>query len=97
MHIFAFLHHHERCCLVFDSGIIPIDDGHDMDWADFYPDAKEDVPLNAPVARGNSVQMTTFCDSDHAGDLLTRHSRTGVLIYLCRAPIIRYSKKQGGI
>jgi hypothetical protein len=41
--------------------------------------------------------MTTFVDSDHAGDKVTRRSRTGVLIYLNRAPILWYSKKQNSI
>jgi hypothetical protein len=41
--------------------------------------------------------MIAFVDSDHAGDLLTRRSRTGVLIYLNRAPITWYSKKQNSI
>jgi hypothetical protein len=41
--------------------------------------------------------MIDFVDSDHAGDLLTRRSRTGVLVYLNRAPIIWYSKKQNSV
>ena len=41
--------------------------------------------------------MTAFVDSDHAGDLLTRRSRTGFLIYLNSAPIYWYSKKQNSI
>jgi hypothetical protein len=43
------------------------------------------------------VQITCFCDSDHAGDLLTRRSRTGVLIFVNRAPVQWYSKKQSGV
>jgi hypothetical protein len=38
-----------------------------------------------------------FVDADHTGDLLTRHSCTGVLIYLNRSPIVWYSKKQNSI
>jgi hypothetical protein len=41
--------------------------------------------------------MVAFVDSDHSGDLLTRHLRTGVLIYFNRSPILWYSKKQNGI
>lgn len=41
--------------------------------------------------------MVAFVDSDHAGDLLTRRSRTGVLVYFNRSPILWYSKKQNGI
>jgi hypothetical protein len=97
LHIFAFLDHHPRCRLVFDDSYVPLEAAPDHDWREFYPDAKEEVPVNAPKALGKSIQMTCFCDSDHAGDLLTRRSRTGVLIYLNRAPIQWYSKKQSCI
>jgi hypothetical protein len=69
----------------------------ECDWGDFYPNAKEDIPLNAPTPLGKAVQMIAFVDADHAGDLLTRQSRTGVLIYFNRAPILWYSKKQACI
>lgn len=94
LHIFAFLHHHPRCRLVFDDSYVNIQDGPDRDWHDFYPDAEEQVPDNVPEPLGNSVEMIAFVDSDHAGDLVTRRSRTGILIYLNRAPIYWYSKKQ---
>jgi hypothetical protein len=35
-----------------------------------------------------------FVDSDHAGDILIRRSRTGFIIYLNNAPVIWYSKRQ---
>ena len=39
--------------------------------------------------------MRTFVDSDHAGDMITRRSRIGFLIFLNNAPIYWFSKKQG--
>jgi hypothetical protein len=97
LHIFSFLSHHPRCRLVFDDSYVPITDGPDHDWSDFYPNAKELLPPNAPEPHGRPLQMITFVDSDHAGDLLTRRSKTGVLIYLNCAPISWYSKKQNSI
>jgi Reverse transcriptase (RNA-dependent DNA polymerase) len=97
LHVFAFLLHHPRCRLVMDDDRGPVDEGPEQDWKEFYPDASEQLPSNAPKPRGNSVQMICYCDSDHAGDLMTRRSRTGVLIFLNRAPILWYSKKQSGI
>ena len=41
--------------------------------------------------------MTAYVDSDHAGDVITRRSRTGFLVFLNNAPIHWYSKKQTGI
>jgi hypothetical protein len=64
------------------------------DWTAFYPNATELLPLNALVPRGKPVQIITFVDSNHAGDLLTQQSRTGVIIYLNHSPIVWYSKKQ---
>lgn len=68
-----------------------------VDWTNFYPYAKEEIPVNAPEPRGNPVEMTCFVDADHAGDMVTRRSRTGVLLYLNRSPILWYSKKQNSI
>ena len=39
--------------------------------------------------------MRAFVDSDHIGDMITRRSRTGFVIFLNNAPIYWYSKKQG--
>ena len=38
-----------------------------------------------------------FVDASHAANVVTRQSRTGVLIYVNRAPILWYSKKQNSI
>jgi hypothetical protein len=97
IHIFAFLKHHPRSRLVFDDSYIEFEPTVPEDFTEFYPDAQEAIPPNAPEPLGKGVQMTAFSDSDHAGDLITRRSRTGVLIFLNRAPIQWYSKKQSGI
>ena len=98
MHIFSYLKSHDRSRIVFDDSYVEFTDYVESDsWKDFYGDVKEDIPPNAPEPRGKPVQSTAFVDADHAGDLLTRRSRTGVLIYLNRSPIIWYSKKQIGI
>ena len=67
------------------------------DWTDFYQQSKELIPPDMPKPRGKAVQTTCFVDSDHAGDQVNRRSRTGVLVFMGRAPIIFYSKKQGSI
>jgi hypothetical protein len=47
-----------------------------------------------PEARGKPVQEIVFLDSDHAGDIVIRRSRTSVLYNLNRSPVIWYTKKQ---
>ena len=43
------------------------------------------------------MRMTCYVDSDHAGDNVTRRSRTGFLVFLQSAPIYWMSKKQTSI
>jgi hypothetical protein len=68
-----------------------------MDWTEMYPHAAEQIPLNAPEARGKPVELRAYIDADHAGDKLTRRSRTGVLIYVQQALIMWYSKRQNSV
>ena len=42
------------------------------------------------------MRMRTYVDSDHAGESLTRRSRTGFIVFLNKAPIYWLSKKQQG-
>jgi hypothetical protein len=70
---------------------------HGESWKDFYGDVKEAMPPNAPKPIGREAVLCVFVDSDHAGEKLTRRSRTGYIIYLNMAPILWFSKKQGTI
>jgi hypothetical protein len=82
--------------MVFDDNVIQYTsaDFPEFDWYDFYGDVQEAIPPNAPEPRGNPMQMTVFVDANHAGNLITRRSHTGILIYCNQAPIIWYSKAQ---
>jgi hypothetical protein len=77
LHIFAFLQHHPRSKLVFDDGYPEIEATH-KDWSEIYPDAKEEIPPNAPKAPGKTVTIVCYCNSDHAGGSISRRSQTGV-------------------
>jgi hypothetical protein len=100
-HMFAYLKKHPRSRLVFDDTYPDfgekrkeIADAGELDWMPFYGDVKEQLPPNAPEARGNDLTMTCYVDADHAGNTVTRRSHTGVLIFLNGAPITWYSKRQ---
>ena len=41
--------------------------------------------------------MSCFCDADHAGNKVTRHSHTGIIIFVNQAPIIWFSKCQNTV
>jgi hypothetical protein len=99
LHVFAYLKHHENSNLVFDPNYVTWEEAGftQHDWSNFYKDATEKLPPNAPKPRGNAVQMNAFVDADHAGNKVTRRSHTGIIIYLNCAPIIWYSKAQNTV
>ena len=97
--IFAYLKNKHNSLMVFDPTYPEIDerDFLECDWKDFYGDAKEPIPPNAPDPRGKEVDLRLFVDSDHAGDKTNRRSRTGFFIYMNMAPIAWNSKKQSTV
>ncbi|KAI2492430.1 Reverse transcriptase (RNA-dependent DNA polymerase) [Fragilaria crotonensis] len=98
-HIFAYLKHHPRSTMVFDD-TIPTFRGERFvkcDWSEFYPDAAEAIPENMPTPRGKDVTMSCFVDADHAGCRETRRSHSGILIFVNRAPILWFSKRQNTV
>ena len=79
-HIFGYLKKSPRKRLFFDPGYPKISEErfHRFDWVDFYKDAKEEVPINAPEALGNEVDIHCFVDASHACDKATRRSQSGI-------------------
>ena len=96
-HIYAYLAKKHNARMAFDPSYPKIDLSQfktDENWKAIYGDVQEPIPPNAPPPRGKPVDLRLFVDSDHAGDKLTRRSRTGFYIFLNSAPIVAYSKKQ---
>ena len=67
------------------------------DWHDFFRGAREPVPGDAPEPRGNAVSTHCFVDADHAGNRVTRRSQSGILLFIIRAPILWFSKRQNTV
>jgi hypothetical protein len=99
LHIFAYLKVYHNARMVFDPTYPEVNDGEEVnkDWTTFYGNVREIIPPGAPKRRGKGFLMKAFVDADHAGDMLTRRSRTGFLVYLNMAPIYWLSKKQTSI
>jgi hypothetical protein len=97
-HVFGYLKH-ARSRMVFDEMEPAIDQSRFrvVDWSEFYPDAEEAIPWDAPEPRGVSVVTSCFVDSDHAGCRLTWQSHTGVIIFVNNAPILWHSKRQNTV
>ena len=98
-HIFAYLKKYNRSSLVLDWTEPHLDESmfREVEWKEYYPGAKEPEPPNAPKTRGKAVTTTCYVDADHAGCRVTRRSHTGVLIFVNRAPIVWYSKRQNTV
>ena len=89
-HVFGFLKARPKRTPAFDPQHPAIDEEQfvECDWHDFFRAAKESIPWDAPVARGNVVSTHCFVDVSHAGNRVTRCSQTGILLFVNRAPIV---------
>jgi hypothetical protein len=98
-HLFAYLKHHKRSRMVFDDTEPTFDPNafKTCDWSEFYPDAEEALPTTMPQERGHGVMTSCFVDADHAGCKATRRSHTGVFVFVNKAPILWYSKRQNTV
>lgn len=82
-HIFAYLKAHDSEML-FDPTPIQVDmtSFPKEDWSSLPYDKEkltEELPAHMPKPLGPSMTMRVFVNSDHAGDMLTRRSRTGFI------------------
>ncbi len=100
-HIFAYLKKHENGARIVFDPKTPCIDGRvfnsNADWRDFYGDVCEELPPNITESKGNVVNISCFVDANHAGNVITRRSHTGIIIYVQNAPIIWFLKRQNTV
>jgi len=100
-HIFSYLDLHDIAIMIFDPSYKTTESGkfEKQDWSNcaYGSDLKEQVPLDMPQPRGHGFVITAFVDSDHAGDSITRRSRSGYFVYCNNAMVYWTSKKQSTI
>ena len=99
LHIVGYLKNHKKMRLLFDSSYPKVKESwfQEYDWFDFYRNAKEAIPPNAPEARGHDVITTRFVDANHTGNQKDKRIQTGILIFINKAPIWWYSKRQSTV
>ena len=98
--IFAYLSKHELSRIVFDPTVVEVDEtafNNNADWTEFYGDVAEELPRRMPTPLGKPLHMTCFVDANHAGNMVTRRSHTGILLYCNNTPIQWFSKKQSTV
>ena len=95
MHIMAHVGLRYNYRLVYDPTYPEIDHSvfWECDWLEFYRDAKDAIPANAPEPQGKEVDIHMFVDSYHAGDRVSHRSRCGFLIHVNTALVQWFSKK----
>ena len=101
LRIFAFLKVKPKLTLHFDPNL-PCMDYNEFttkteDFSEVYRDAKEERPCDYVEPRGRPVTMTAFTDASFASNKKTRRSHSGYVIFLNRAPILWYSKRQATV
>ena len=100
--MFSYLKKNHNSEMVFDPTPLDFDRSQSerQDWTySVYckEDLKEELPPNMPKPHGPGFTMRVYVDSDHAGELATRRSRTGFVVLLNRDPLYWFSKKQGSL
>ena len=91
--MFSYLEKQHNDEMVFDDTVPDVDytEFSKQDWdntvyANDRGELKEEVPTNLPTSLGKGLVMRVFVDSDHAGDQITKISRTRFLVYLAEIP-----------
>ena len=97
LHIFGYLQSNLDWQLAMDCGYKNWPEIPQHDWTQFYPWAKDKIPEDRPDPLGRPVQLTMFVDASHAANIVTRQSRTGVLLFVNSAPVMWYLKKQNSV
>ena len=106
LYVFGYLKKHFNRRIIVDSRdpIIVQNgaEGHlDVDLSEKlheqYPEAKELLDEKLPKPLFDELTITTYVDSDHAHDKVTRRSMTGLVIFVGRTPVFYFAKRQGAI
>ena len=84
LHVMGYLKLRHNSRLTFDCSYPDVDHSNfwDCHWTDFDEGAVEAIPPNAPLLRGNEVDLCMFIDSNHDGNKRTRKSRTRFIIFI---------------
>eukprot|EP00957_Ditylum_brightwellii_P149651 11395598-Ditylum_brightwellii.AAC.1 len=62
-----------------------------------YPEAEESINDQLPKPFFDELAITTYVDSNHVHDKLTRRSITGLIIFVGCMPVLYQSKRQGAV
>ena len=99
--LFAYLKKHKDMGkLAYDSKTPEVNESslnNNADWKDFYGDTEKEPPPKMAEPLGNVVRISALVDTNHAGNVVTRRSHSGIIIFVQNAPIIWFSKRQNTV
>ena len=98
LHVVGYLKHYAKGIILMDPQDFEMPEcimiPEIADWCQMYPNATEDIPPNTPEPLMKDIALTMFVDTDHASDVVTRRSVTGILMFFQNVPFMYYSKNQ---
>ena len=96
LRVFGYLKHYNKWKITIDPSILPVneEDFKERKWDELYPGIKEELPHNMPDPKGNGIKLTGYFDADHASDVVSRRSVTGVLMFANSTPVRWWCKRQ---
>ena len=83
--------------IIFDTSYPTKIESDEPNWKEFYPDAVEELPYNMLKPRGKPVRIIIYVDADHAHDVVTRRSVTGILVFLNNTPVRWICKRRNTV
>jgi hypothetical protein len=85
-HVSAYMKSHlDIGHVAFDPNTLVVDKlafNNGADWKEFYREVQEELPPKMPKPQGQRVTISAFVDANHAGNKVTRHLHTGIIIYV---------------
>ena len=98
LHIMSYLKKKPKLTIYMDPRMPPLNleafPDRTTQFQEYYRGAEEVMPFDMPVARGRQVIIVVYVDASHGANKVTRRSHTGFVIFVNRAPIIWFSKRQ---
>lgn len=98
LHIIGYLAKKPKFKLIMDVDEPNIPDAlytfNASEFKEYYRDAKEELPFRMPRPRGKAVVTMAWVDASHGANRKTRRSHSGHIIFVNRAPVKWFSKRQ---
>ena len=102
LHVMRYLKKYPNKRIVIDSRPLVVDDKLKLTafhpkFLEDYGYADEEIPNNIPAPHGPELETSIFWDADHAHDVKTRRSVTGLILFVGSTPIAASSRCQSCI